>query len=60
MTFSLVHQFETVSTLLSLAVKLSFPIYQFDFKSLFLNGDLEEEVMFPNLRDLVLVSMRAK
>jgi len=33
-----------VRILLSLAAKLSWPVYQFDVKSAFLNGDLEEEV----------------
>ena len=30
--------------LLVLAAQLSWPVYQFDVKSAFLNGDLEEEV----------------
>ncbi|KAF3622046.1 hypothetical protein FXO38_31523 [Capsicum annuum] len=43
-TFSHVARFETVRTFLALAGKLNWPVYQFDVKSSFLYGDLEEEV----------------
>ncbi|PHU21402.1 Retrovirus-related Pol polyprotein from transposon TNT 1-94 [Capsicum chinense] len=43
-TFSHVARFETVTTFLALAGKLNWPVYQFDVKSSFLYGDLEEEV----------------
>ena len=42
--FSPVARFEIVRILFSLVAKMSFPIYQFDVKSAFLTGDLEEEV----------------
>jgi len=42
-TFSPVARFETVRTFKALAAQLSWPIFQFDVKSTFLNGDLEEE-----------------
>jgi len=42
--FSSVACFETVRNLLALAAQLSWPVYQFDVKTAFLNGDLEEEI----------------
>ena len=42
--FSLVARFETMGVLLSLAAYLIWSVYQFDVKSAFLNGELEEEV----------------
>lgn len=43
-TFSPVARFETVRVILSLAAQLQLPVYQFDVKSAFLNGELAEEV----------------
>lgn len=39
-----VARFETVRTILALVAELQWLVYQFDVKSAFLNGDLQEEV----------------
>lgn len=41
--FSPVAQFETVIIFLALAAQLQLPAFQFDVKSVFLNGELEAE-----------------
>lgn len=43
-TFSPVARLETVKTFLALAAQLQWYVYQFDVKSAFLNGELDEEV----------------
>lgn len=43
-TFSPVARFETVRTLLCLATKMNLHVHQFDLKSAFPNGELEEDV----------------
>lgn len=43
-TFSPVASFETVQIILDLVVQLNWKVYQFNVKTAFLNGDLEEEV----------------
>lgn len=48
-TFSHVAHFETVRVVLALAAQFQLPIYQFDVKSAFLNGALEEEVFVSQL-----------
>lgn len=59
-TFSPVARFETVRTILAMTAQLGWPVYQFDVKSAFLNDDLQEEVMFANLKPSFLVKGRAK
>lgn len=47
-TFAPVDRFKSVRVVLALAVPFSWPLYQFDAKNVFLNGDLQEEVyMWP-------------
>ncbi|KAL0345417.1 UNVERIFIED_CONTAM: Retrovirus-related Pol polyprotein from transposon TNT 1-94 [Sesamum radiatum] len=43
-TFSPVARFDTIRTVLSIAANYKWKVYQFDVKSAFLNGVLEEEV----------------
>ncbi|WMV29745.1 hypothetical protein MTR67_023130 [Solanum verrucosum] len=42
--FYQVARFETIRILLALVLQLKWKVYQFDFKSAFLNGDFKEEV----------------
>ena len=41
-TFSLVTRFEAIRMLLSIAAQIEWKVYQFDVKSSFLNGYLDE------------------
>jgi len=49
-----------VRTLLALAAQLSWPVYQFDVKSAFLNGDLEEEVYVAQPEGFVVSEQESK
>ena len=59
-TFSPVARFETVRTVLCLAASLKLPIYQFDVKSAFLNGELEEEVYVSQPEGFVIQGSETK
>ena len=59
-TFSPVARFETMKTVLALAAQLKWPIYQFDVKSAFLNGELEEEVYVDQPEGFILNGSEGK
>lgn len=59
-TFSPVARFETVRIVLALAAQLHWPVYQFDVKSAFLNGDLQEEVYVTQPEGFVIEGKEAK
>jgi len=43
-TFTPMAKINTIRILISLAVNLDWPLYQFDVKNTFLHGDLQEKV----------------
>lgn len=59
-TFSSVAHFKMVRTLLALAAQLSWPVYQFDVNSAFLNGDLEKEVYVAQPKGFVMSGQEIK
>lgn len=52
--FSPIARMETIRTLLALAAQFSWTVYNFDVKSTFLNGDIEEEVYVEQPRGYVI------
>lgn len=59
-TFSLVARFETVRVMLALVAQMQLPMYQFDVKFTFLNGDLEEEVYVSQPEGFVIMAAKTK
>lgn len=53
-TFVPVARMETIRTVLALATQNELPVYQLDFKSAFLNGELEEEVYVEQLQGYIV------
>lgn len=43
-TFALVAKLNSIRVLLSIVVNLDWPLFQFNIKNAFLNGDLDEEI----------------
>lgn len=43
-TFTLLAKITTIRTVVAMAVSYGWPMYQFDVKTAFLNGDLKEEI----------------
>ena len=59
-TFAPVACFETVRTFLALAAQLNWPMFQFDVKSAFLNGEMKEEVFVSQPKGFVVHDEESK
>ena len=59
-TFSPIAQFKSVRVMLALAAQMQLPVYQFDVKSTFLNGDMEEEFYVSQPKGFVINGSRNK
>ena len=57
-TFYLVARFEAIQMLLSIACQMEWKVYQFDVKSAFLNGNLDEDVYVDQPKGFVIQGVK--